>query len=371
MSRGVPDTLPAAGRAELVDESGNRITLSTSAGEPLRVPQGKVVLRTPLEDLGDLWPVLRAIGERLAPGASLAVQYGASGAGYRLRDGDVANVLRLTGFEPGVAVWSGRLREIVGRRVARPLADLSCTVVVPCRNEIGNVESLVHRVPSIGIHTEILFVDGNSTDGTPERIDDLIRQYPERDIKLLRQHQGPGKAGAVYDGFDAASGDVLMILDADMTVAPEDLPRFYLALAEGVASIANGTRFVYPMAEGAMPGLNNLGNRVFGAFFSWVLGTRVTDSLCGTKALFARDWPAIAAVRPRFGGHDPWGDFDLLLGARYGGLQLVEVPVPYGARVAGESKMRPFEHGLALAGTCLAGVRELKLRPKTAVPERG
>lgn len=344
MSSAMPERPGSLHVAELVDNGGN------------------ITLQTPLEELGDLWPVLRAIGDGLPPGMRLTVRYGGVGQEYRLRDGDVANVLRLTGFQPGAPVPFGDRREIAAIRVERTLAPLSCTVVVPCRDEVGNVDSLVQRVPPMGSHTDILFVDGNSTDGTPERIEQLIRQNPGRDIKLLRQHRGPGKAGAVYDGFDAATGDILMILDADMTVAPEDLPRFYLALAEGVARFANGTRFVYPMAEGAMPELNNLGNRAFGAFFSWVLGTRVTDSLCGTKALFGRDWPRIAAARPRFGGHDPWGDFDLLLGARYCSLSLVEVPVPYGARLAGESKMHPFQHGLSLAGTCLAGVRELKLR---------
>lgn len=372
MNAGTSRATSGVARAELVDDAGHQVNLPLAPGFPGSAPplSGNVTLCTPLEDLGDLWPVLRAIGADLPEGTSLTVRYHVTGQGYRLRDGDVANVLRLTGFEPGVAASAGDIREMVGTRAERRLAALSCTVVVPCRDEIGNVDSLVQRVPSMGTHTEILFVDGNSTDGTPERIEKLIRENPERDIKLRRQHQGPGKAGAVYDGFDAASGEVLMILDADMTVAPEDLPRFYLALAEGVAGFANGTRFVYPMAEGAMPGLNNLGNRAFGAFFSWVVGARITDTLCGTKALFARDWPAIAAARPRFGGHDPWGDFDLLLGARYAGLSMIEVPVPYGARTAGESKMRPFEHGFALAQTCAAGVRALKLRGASAETER-
>lgn len=371
MNVGTQDQTREVTWAELVDETGNRTRFSIAGGEPAEPPRvdGSVTLQPSLERLGDLWPVLRAIAAGLAPRSTLTVRYGESGERYRLRDGDVANVLRLAGFEPGEAASGGATREIVAARVDRPLATLSCTVVVPCRNEIGNVDSLIQRVPSLGTHTEILFVDGNSTDGTPERIEKLIRKNPQRDIKLLRQHQGPGKAGAVYDGFDAATGDVLIILDADMTVAPEDLPRFYLALAEDICSFANGSRFVYPMAKGAMPGLNNLGNRAFGAFFSWVLGTRITDSLCGTKALFARDWPGIAAERPRFGGHDPWGDFDLLLGARYCALRLAEVPVPYGARVAGESKMHPFGHGFALAGTCMAGVRQLKLPGNRAETE--
>lgn len=242
------------------------------------------------------------------------------------------------------------------------------SVIVPCRNEVGNVEALVERLPALGSHTELIFVDGASTDGTPERIEQIIAAHPERDIKLLRQgsdalHRYPrGKAGAVFQGFDAAGGDILMILDADMTVAPEDLPHFYLALAEGRADFANGTRFVYPMEAGAMPRMNYLGNRLFSRALSWLLATPITDTLCGTKALFRRDWPRIREARPLFGGHDPWGDFDLLLAARYIALRVVEVPVRYWARTAGESKMRPLQHTLPLLRTCLAGIRHLKLR---------
>lgn len=350
---------------DLADEAGSVVHLSLPNGDltPLRDLRGTVTLLTPLEVVGDLWPVFRDLGDELPVESRLTVRYGFTPGGYLLQDGDVGNVLKVAGFNPESPVELKEGREITARRVARDQggARYSCTVVVPCRNEIGNVDALVQRVPQMGTHTEILFVDGHSSDGTPQRIEELIRENPDRDIKLLTQSRPPGKAGAVYDGFDAASGDILIILDADMTVAPEDLPRFYLALAEGVARFANGTRFVYPMADGAMPRLNNAGNRLFGAFFSWVLGTRVTDSLCGTKALFAGDWPAISAARPLFGGHDPWGDFDLLFGATYCGLDLIEIPVPYGARLAGESKMRPLQHGLTLAGTCIAGVRRLKL----------
>jgi len=247
------------------------------------------------------------------------------------------------------------------------LAPLSCSVIVPCRNEVGNVESLVQRLPSIGTHTELIFVDGSSEDGTPEKIQQIMATHPELDIKLLHQAAHNGKAGAVFQGFDGAHGDVLLILDADMTVAPEDLPKFYLVLAEGVADFANGTRFALPMERGAMPAANHWGNRAFGAFLSWLLGTPITDSLCGTKALFRQDWARIRQARPMFGGHDPWGDFDLLLGAAYAGLRIVDVPVAYAARTSGESKMRPLTSGLALARTCLAGVRVLKI-PRARCP---
>lgn len=319
-----------------------------------------MVLEQPLESLGDPWPALRAAAKGLGDGDTLLVRYGSAGAG-RLRTADVANLLRLTGFCPGAVRRVKGGYEMQAQRQKVMAGSFACSVIVPCRNEIGNVDAVVRRVPPLGTHTELIFVDGASTDGTPQRIEVLIEAHPDRDIKLLQQRQGGGKATAVYQGFDAASGDVMMILDADMTVAPEDLPRFYLALAEGVADFANGTRFAYPMEVGAMPGLNNLGNRVFGVFLSWLLGTHISDSLCGTKALFKRDWARIAAARPLFGGHDPWGDFDLLMGAAYAGLRIMDVPVRYGARMAGESKMRPLHHGVALGRTCLAGVRRLKL----------
>ena len=158
-----------------------------------------------------------------------------------------------------------------------------------------------------------------------------------------------------------------MILDADMTVRPEDLPRFYLALAEGVAGFANGTRMVYPMATGAMPGLNNAGNRFFSKYMAWLIGSRITDTLCGTKAVLKRDMARLLAARELFGGHDPWGDFDLLMGAAYLSLGVVDVPVRYEAREAGESKMRPFAHGMELAKTCIVGARRLKIGRRTAV----
>jgi glycosyltransferase involved in cell wall biosynthesis len=223
------------------------------------------------------------------------------------------------------------------------------------------VAALVSRVPRIGNHTEIIFVDGASIDGTPEAIQHLMRAHPERDISLLQQPGQGGKAEAVFAGFDAARGDVLMILDADMTVTPEDLPRFFDALSEGVGTFANGTRFFYPMTPGAMRQSNNVGNRVFSRFLSWLLDATISDTLCGTKALFRSDWPAISGVRPLFGGHDRWGDFDLLLGAARTELHIVDVPVRYGPRTAGESKMRPVQDGLALTLTCLAGLRRLKL----------
>lgn len=329
---------------------------------------GDTVLAAPLEDLvygaGDPYTELRAVWERVGVGELITVRYGA-GDKRRLRRADVEALLRLAGFRPESARRTRSGRFIEARAEPRHAGSLTCSVIVPCRNERGNVDDIVRRVPPLEgtsmEYPELIFVDGASSDGTPERIEWLIRAHPGRDIKLLHQRGGGGKAAAVYQGFDAAGGDILMILDADMTVAPEDLPRFYLALAEGVAEFANGTRFVYPMEPGAMPGANTIGNQAFALLLSWLVGHRVGDTLCGTKALFRRDWPRIAQARQLFGGHDPWGDFDLLLSAAYVGLRLIDVPIRYAARTAGESKMRPVRHGVALTRTCLAGVRQLKL----------
>jgi glycosyltransferase involved in cell wall biosynthesis len=238
-------------------------------------------------------------------------------------------------------------------------------VIVPCRNEVDNVAPLVDRLPELGAHTELIFVDGASTDGTREKVEELIRRHPARDIKLLRQRGEAGKAGAVFQGFDAAAGEIVMILDADMTVAPEDLPRFYLALAEGVTEFANGTRFIHAMEPGAMRLVNTVGNVLFVALVSWLLGTRISDTLCGTKALFRHDWLRVSSARHLFGGHDPWGDFDLLLGAAYCNVRITDVPIRYGARVAGESKMHALRHGWVLARTCLAGLYRLKLNRRS------
>jgi glycosyltransferase involved in cell wall biosynthesis len=212
----------------------------------------------------------------------------------------------------------------------------------------------------MGSHTEIIFIDDGSTDGTSQCIQDLIRAYPNRDLQAVTERAATGKAGAVSDGFDMAQGDVLIILDADMAVAPEDLPRFYMALAENLTDVANGTRFVYPMDADVMSPKNRVGNRVFSHVLSALLGTRLTDTLCGTKAIFRRDWPRIKDLRPLFGGHDRWGDFDLLLSAHHLGLRITDVPVPYGARLYGESKMRMVRDGTAFALTCLAGIRRAR-----------
>ena len=237
------------------------------------------------------------------------------------------------------------------------------SVVVPCRNEEGNVDRAVERIPEMGTSTEILFVDGQSTDGTVARIESAIaRNRGVRDIRLI--HQVPreavgasedparmlrlGKGDAVRKGFSAATGDIVMILDADLTVAPEDLPRFVEVLSEGKARFVNGSRLVYPMEDESMRFLNLCGNKAFSLAFTWLLGQPLKDTLCGTKALFREDYGKIAAERAYFGDFDPFGDFDLLFGAARQRLRMVDMPVRYARRTAGVSKVRLISHGWLL-----------------------
>jgi len=248
---------------------------------------------------------------------------------------------------------------------ARGDEDLSVSVIVPCRNERGNIEDAIRRIPQMGRETEIIFVDGNSTDGTAEEIERKIKEYPERKIRLLRQGEGVGKGDAVRKGFAAARGDVLVIQDADLTAPPEDLPKFFKALRDGKGEFVNGSRLVYPMEKEAMRFLNLLGNKFFGTLFSWLLGQRFRDTLCGTKMLCREDYELIAANRSYFGDFDPFGDFDLIFGAIKQNLKVVEVPVTYRARTYGATNISRFKHGLLLLKMSWIAFKKIKWLGKT------
>lgn len=238
---------------------------------------------------------------------------------------------------------------------------LSVSVLVPCRNEAGNMKALVDRLPPLGSSTEVVFVDGDSADGTVEAIEEAIKPpRPGFSYKILRQGGALGKADAVRKGFDACTGDLLMILDADLSVAPEDMPKFCLALMEGRGRLINGSRLNYPMEDEAMRYLNNIANHLFGAAFSWLLDRHIRDTLCGTKALSKADYERIKAQRSYFGDFDPFGDFDLLFGAAHLGLPIVEMPVRYRNRTYGETKISRFRHGLLLARMCWVALWKLK-----------
>ena len=222
-----------------------------------------------------------------------------------------------------------------------------CTVVVPARNEAGNIEAAVRRTPEMGLGTEIIFVEGGSKDDTWEELQRVKAAHPTRAITLLRQ-QGTGKGGAVREAFAAARGDLLFILDADLTVPPEQLPKFYEAARSGAAEFVNGVRLVYPMEQEAMRLLNMVANKLFGLAFSWLLGQRIKDTLCGTKVLFRADYQAIARHRSYFGDFDPYGDFDLLFGAAKLNLRILDLPIRYQARTYGETNIQRWRHGWLL-----------------------
>ncbi|MDP8261830.1 MAG: glycosyltransferase [Candidatus Ancaeobacter aquaticus] len=239
--------------------------------------------------------------------------------------------------------------------------EFSCSIIIPTKNEAGNIEGAVERVPNIGKSFELIFVDGNSTDGTVEKINDMKEKYKDKkDISLIHQGDGKGKGDAVRKGFAAAKGDVLMILDSDLTVPPEELPQFYCALSEGRGDFINGCRLVYQMESQAMRFLNLLGNKFFGMLFSWILEQPIKDTLCGTKVLFKSDYERIVAGRDYFGDFDPFGDFDLLFGASKLNMKIVEMPVHYKDRVYGDIKIRRFFHGWLLLR--MSGLAFLKLK---------
>jgi glycosyltransferase involved in cell wall biosynthesis len=223
----------------------------------------------------------------------------------------------------------------------------SVSVVCPCRNEQGNVPEVVRRLPLMGPRTELVFVEGGSADGTRAEIQRQIDAHPEREISLVDQ-PGRGKGDAVRAGFRAARNDVLMILDGDLSVRPEDLPKFYRALAEGHADLVNGSRLVYDVEPGAMQYLNMIGNRIFSRLFKAITAQHVKDTLCGTKALRRRDYEQIAAGRAYFGDFDPFGDFDLLFGAARLNLKIVDLPVRYQPRTYGRTNISRWRHGLLL-----------------------
>jgi SAM-dependent methyltransferase len=235
----------------------------------------------------------------------------------------------------------------------------SVSVVIPARNEAGNIEAAILRTPQMGAWTELIFVEGNSTDNTWAEIQRVKAAYPDRRIKILQQ-PGRGKGDAVRAGYAVAEGDILMILDADLTMPPEELPKFYNAIASGRAEFANGSRLVYPMEKQAMQFLNMIANHCFGHAFSWLLGQRVKDTLCGTKVLRRDHYLKIAANRAYFGEFDPFGDFDLLFGADKLNLKIVDIPIRYRERTYGTTNIQRWSHGWLLLRMVAFAARKLK-----------
>jgi hypothetical protein len=259
-----------------------------------------------------------------------------------------------------------RLFNMVNIRIARiiPLAQKdplpSVSVVVPARNEAGTISQIVQRIPKMGPDDEIIFVEGNSTDNTWEVIENTAQASAQsKKIRCIRQN-GKGKGDAVRCGFSIASREILMILDADLSVMPEDLPKFYKAMTEHKGDFINGSRLIYPMESGAMRFMNMIGNRFFAEAFSFLTGQKFKDTLCGTKVLYKSDYENIALGRKYFGTFDPYGDFDLIFGACRQALKIVEVPVKYMERTYGTTNIKRWRHGLILLRMLLHAAWKIK-----------
>ncbi|HJR78819.1 MAG TPA: bifunctional class I SAM-dependent methyltransferase/glycosyltransferase family 2 protein [Anaerolineales bacterium] len=255
------------------------------------------------------------------------------------------------------------LSNVVIARVVRPMPERTeeptVSVIVPARNESGNIKAIFERTPQMGRETELIFVEGHSKDDTYAAIEREMAAYPSTPSLLLRQN-GIGKADAVRLGFSNAKGDVLMILDADLTVPPEDLPRFYEALVSGKGEFINGVRLVYPMEKEAMRPLNFLGNKFFSMAFSWLLGQPIKDTLCGTKVLWRRDYEQIAANRSYFGDFDPFGDYDLIFGAAKLNRKIIDLPIRYRERTYGSTNISRWKHGLLLLRMVVFAAQRIK-----------
>lgn len=252
---------------------------------------------------------------------------------------------------------------IVLRPVIPELSQPSLSVVIPARNEKGNLENALRQLSGWdACHLEVVIVEGNSTDGTWEEVERLEREYSGRINMKCAQQQGKGKADAVRLGFELSSGELLTVLDADLTMPPELLHRFYDAYRRGLADFINGSRLVYPMEGRAMPFANRLGNIFFAKALSYVLDVRIGDSLCGTKLLSRNDYKRVVAWRKDFGDFDPFGDFELLFPAAVMGLGILDVPIHYHSRSYGRSNIHPFRDGWILLRMTLVGLLRIKCR---------
>lgn len=320
------------------------ISLATSLGVRLRQPECNWLSLSDVENLLRLsdWDLLSCSGRFLLPVRCLGLE-------------------RIVNRYLSPIVPNFCLTSIC---VARPLAPrmstmLSTSIVVPARNEAGNVEAAVTRTPMMGSATELIFVEGHSKDNTWEEIKRVAAQFPEKNITFLKQ-SGVGKGNAVREGFAAAKGDIVMILDADLTVSPEELPKFYEVIASGRADFANGVRLVYPMRDNAMQFLNLCANKSFSMLFTWLIGQPLKDTLCGTKVLLREHYLEIVKNRDYFGDFDPFGDFDLLFGAGKANLKIVDIPIRYGERTYGTTNISRWKHGWLLLKMAMVAARKLK-----------
>lgn len=330
-----------------------------------------------------LWEPILTIGEKLGMKMSQPIQ-------NWLGTKDVKNILNLAGLEVIksskyllLPIYIPFISTIVNTYIARlPIIrslclvnyfvvrqspnhnvdkEYSVSVIIPARNEAGNIENAVTRTPKLGKSTQLIFIEGHSKDNTLSEIKRIIEKYKnKKNIILIDQGKGKGKADAVRKGFRNATGEILIILDADLTVAPEELQKFYQLLRTNKSEFVSGSRLVYPLEKDAMRFLNKLGNKFFSMMFTWLLDQDIKDTLCGTKALFRNDYNLISANRSYFGEFDPFGDYDLIFGASKLNLKMSEIPVRYYARRYGTTNISRFKHGLLLFQMTLFAAKKLK-----------
>lgn len=359
-----------------------------------KIPQTDyVILDNIIGDLDDVQSYLEKLNRQLKTENRLIVVYynhlwevclrAASWFGWRRKtknqnwfdNGDVKNILDLAGFEtlyqkkrmifpleiPFVSKWLNNFVAqlplinalclttwTVARKKPTKTKDYSVSIIVPARNEAGNIASICRKVPQFGKWQEIIFVEGHSKDKTWDKIEEE-RQAKKTKIKIRTfKQKGIGKADAVRLGFKKARGELLMILDADLTVKPKELLKFYRVISQRQAELVMGGRLIYQMEEEAMRTLNKLGNRIFSWLFSWILSQRIKDTLCGTKVLLKKDYEDIVRNRSYFGDFDPFGDFDLIFGAVKQNHKIIEIPIRYGERKYGSTNISRFKHGWLL-----------------------
>lgn len=403
-SRGIGVNV-AQSLTELASHKFSHLEFLTAEVDQVKLPEGfcpdYIILSNMLDYVYDVWALLETLKTSMRVGTLLVITTNnplwapllrmASKIGQRMPDSprnfitnrDILSVLSSQGFdavEQGMALPVPRRVPVLGEflnavlpelpglryvsclqfitaRLHAPRAPLSCSVVIPCHNEEDNIEECIRRVPDMGAGTEVVVVDDGSTDGTRKRIQEVMHR--DNRVRLVAFDRNQGKAQAVRAGFEAARGDVLMILDADMAVVPEELSKFLRPLQDGTADFVNGTRLVYPMQGRAMKVANFLGNKAFCFLASWIVRQRVSDTLCGTKAMLRSDY-----LRMPRSGKERWGDFELLFGAARLRLRILEIPVHYQERRAGKSKMRVLRDGWLFLCACWYGWKMLRL-PET------
>ena len=354
---------------------------------------GEIILDNVIGDIPDLQNYFENLRKNVNPDTRILISYHnhiwepalnlASTLGLRKKVGvqnwitqnDLTNILSLSGFD--VITSHKRFFGITAITIARPRIydlrfknkDYSVSIIVPARNEEGNIAKIVSAIPKFGSWQEIVFIEGGSSDQTWEKIVEITDRPTRPSLKLRRARQTgkglpagrQGKADAVRLGFEKAKGDIIMIYDADRTVPTTDLPKFYNALANNLGEFVNGSRLVYPMEGQAMQSLNKIGNRFFSCIFTWIFGQHFKDTLCGTKAIYRQDFLEMKRDYLKYLKVDPFGDFALIFAAIKHNLKVVEIPIRYKEREYGETNIRRFYHGLLLFKLAWIGLKEFKL----------